>query len=72
MSTDPLQLRDDLREAYLRYFDTAFWLRDKTLLRERRGLLEAPGALLSEDQRPGRRDRGTSLVRSVHSRRCAG
>ena len=30
-------LRDDLREAYLRYFDTAFWLRDDDLLEERRG-----------------------------------
>jgi DEAD/DEAH box helicase domain-containing protein len=48
MPTDPLMLRDDLREAYLRYFDTAFWLRDADLLEERRGLLETPGALLSE------------------------
>jgi DEAD/DEAH box helicase domain-containing protein len=48
MPTNPLILRDDLREAYLRYFDTAFWLRDADLLQERRALLETPGALLSE------------------------
>lgn len=48
MPTNPLILRDDLREAYLRYFDTAFWLRDPNLLQERRSLLETPGALLSE------------------------
>ena len=24
--TDPLALNQDLREAYLRYYDTAFWL----------------------------------------------
>jgi DEAD/DEAH box helicase domain-containing protein len=43
-----LTLQDDLRAAYLRYFDTAFWLRDEELLEERRRLLEAPGTLLSE------------------------
>ncbi len=46
--TTPLTLRADLREAYLKYFDTAFWLRDPSLLAERRRLLESPGALLSE------------------------
>ena len=46
--TTPLTLQDDLRDAYLRYFDTAFWLRDEELLAERRRLLEAPGTLLSE------------------------
>lgn len=46
--TTPLTLRADLREAYLKYFDTAFWLRDPSLLAERRRLLESPGTLLSE------------------------
>src|SRR4051794_37646861 len=46
--TTPLTLRRDLRDAYLRYFDTAFWLRDEGLLAERRRLLEASGALVSE------------------------
>lgn len=46
--TTPLTLRADLRDAYLRYFDTAFWLRDERLMAERRLLLESPGTLLSE------------------------
>ncbi|SER61044.1 DEAD/DEAH box helicase domain-containing protein [Pedococcus cremeus] len=46
--TTPLSLRDDLASAYLKYFDTAFWLRDPRLLAERRRLLTAPGTLLSE------------------------
>ncbi|QKE84395.1 DEAD/DEAH box helicase [Arthrobacter sp. NEB 688] len=46
--TTPLTLRDELRDAYLRYFDTAFWLRDARLRAERRQLLEEPGRLLSE------------------------
>ncbi|NKY38112.1 DEAD/DEAH box helicase [Cellulomonas septica] len=46
--TNPLHLADDLREAYLKYFDTAFWLADESLMRERRALLEEPGALVGE------------------------
>lgn len=45
-STNPLRLAADLRDAYLRYFDTAFWLDDESLMRERRSLLEASGALV--------------------------
>ncbi len=45
-STNPLRLAADLRDAYLRYFDTAFWLDDENLMKERRRLLEAPGALV--------------------------
>lgn len=48
MTTDPLRLRDDLTDAYLRYVDTAYWLRDDDLSRERRQLLEADGTLRSE------------------------
>ncbi|MFC3687199.1 DEAD/DEAH box helicase [Aquipuribacter hungaricus] len=44
----PMGLAQDLRDAYLRYFDTAFWLADESLMRERRDLLEAPGALVGE------------------------
>lgn len=46
--TNPLRLADDLRQAYLKYFDTAFWLGDESLMRERRALLEQPGALLGQ------------------------
>lgn len=46
--TNPVSLADDLREAYLKYFDTAFWLADESLMRERRALLEKPGTLVGE------------------------
>lgn len=36
----PIGLYADLKEAYLRYVDTAFWLRDPRLMAERRLLLE--------------------------------
>lgn len=48
MTTTPLTLRDDLTKAYLRYIDTAYWLRDDRLRRERRELLSREGALASE------------------------
>lgn len=47
-STTPKRLADDLRDAYLRYFDTAFWLADQSVMRERRALLEEPGALVGD------------------------
>ena len=47
MTTNPLSLRDDLAAAYLRYVDTAFWLRDSSLLQERRALLTDGDRLLS-------------------------
>lgn len=48
MKTTPLTLRDDLASAYLRYVDTAFWLRNEPLMRERRDVLQSRGMLLSE------------------------
>lgn len=48
MNTTPLSLRGDLTAAYLRYIDTAFWLRNPQLLDERRRILREPGALASE------------------------
>jgi DEAD/DEAH box helicase domain-containing protein len=44
----PIRLRDDLRDAYLRYIDTRYHLRDGDLQRERRELLDQPGRLFSE------------------------
>lgn len=44
----PITLANDLREAFLRYFDTAFWLNDESVLAERRELLEKPGALVGD------------------------
>lgn len=48
MPSNPLSVYDDLRSAYLRYFDTAFWLRDSRLMAERRALLEQPGYLFTD------------------------
>lgn len=48
MKTTPLTLRDDLASAYLRYVDTAFWLRNEQLMRERRNILQSKDMLLSE------------------------
>ncbi|MBF6243294.1 DEAD/DEAH box helicase [Nocardia elegans] len=44
----PVTLADGLRETYLRYFDTAFWLNNDAILAERRELLGRPGALLGK------------------------
>ena len=48
MTTTPLTLRRDLASAYLRYIDTAYWLRDERLMAERRAILESSGSLHSE------------------------
>ena len=37
---DPFQIFDELREAYLRYLDSPFWLRYPALVEERRELLD--------------------------------
>src|SRR5688572_11833160 len=34
--TTPIRVARELQDAFLRYFDTAFWLRDRRLLDERR------------------------------------
>ena len=44
----PFQVYEDLKDAYLRYLDTQYWLRDSSLMAERRRLLEAPGRLFTE------------------------
>ena len=44
----PQAIQDHVQQAYLRYYDTAFWLRDPNLLAERRRLLERNGALTQE------------------------
>ena len=46
--TGPIAVARELQEAYLRYYDTAFRLRDEGLMSERRALLEEPGALFTE------------------------
>jgi DEAD/DEAH box helicase domain-containing protein len=45
---NPLSVQDGLRAAYLRYFDTAFWLRDPRLMAERRRLLDDSSLLFTD------------------------
>jgi DEAD/DEAH box helicase domain-containing protein len=47
-SSTPVAVGNAIKEGYLRYFDTAFWLRDDELMEERRRLLEAEGAVFSD------------------------
>ncbi|WP_285029787.1 DEAD/DEAH box helicase [Mycolicibacterium sp. lyk4-40-TYG-92] len=44
----PISLADGLRDAFLRYYDTAFWLNDESMMTERRALLEQPGAVIGQ------------------------
>lgn len=44
----PVTLADTLRDTYLRYFDTAFWLNDDAVMAERREILAKPGALIGQ------------------------
>lgn len=44
----PLDVADGIRDTTLRYIDTAFWLKDASLMNERRALLERPGALVQD------------------------
>lgn len=47
-SPDPIRIEKSIREAYLRYYDTAYWLRDRELANERRALLSADGTVFQE------------------------
>ncbi|MCY4113349.1 MAG: DEAD/DEAH box helicase [Chloroflexi bacterium] len=44
----PAALYQDIRDSYLRYYDTALWLRDDAMLHERRELLERPGTVFTD------------------------
>ena len=48
MIAQPKFVYQRLREAYLRYYDTAFWVRNRSIRAERRRLLEAEGAVFQE------------------------
>jgi DEAD/DEAH box helicase domain-containing protein len=48
ISPDPLTVYDAIRESYLRYYETQFWLRDEALRRERRRRLEEPGLIFTD------------------------
>lgn len=44
----PAHLYREIGSSYLRYFDTALWLRDAAILTERRALLERPGMVFTD------------------------
>lgn len=48
MTTTPRDVLDYIQSAYHRYYDTAFWLRRDTLLRERAALLDETGATVQD------------------------
>jgi DEAD/DEAH box helicase domain-containing protein len=48
VTATPASLQAALEEGYLRYFDTAFWLRDPQMMAERRRLLSEHGVLFRE------------------------
>src|SRR2546426_289645 len=45
---NPLTIYENIRDAYLRYFDSAFWLRDEKVMEERRSLFKEEGAISRE------------------------
>jgi DEAD/DEAH box helicase domain-containing protein len=45
---DPIGAFNRIRDFYITYLETAFYIRDATVSRERRELLEAPGSLCTE------------------------
>lgn len=48
MLTDPYAIFNELRDSYLRYYESAFDLRDDTLAKERRSLLSQEGIIYRE------------------------
>jgi len=48
LNQTPLTVYETIREGFLRYLDTAFWLRDQDLMRERRRLLERDGVIFTD------------------------
>ena len=48
VTPSPVRVYEQIKEAYLKYVDTAFWLRDPTLLAERRALLARSNSLFTD------------------------
>jgi DEAD/DEAH box helicase domain-containing protein len=70
MPPSPIRVYREIRDAYLRYYDTAFWLRDYGIRGERRELLETPGVVFADlliepvmpyDPGPSLRETGASI-----------
>jgi ATP-dependent helicase YprA (DUF1998 family) len=65
---DAFRTHDALREAYRRYYDTAFRLRDEALQAERRALLDRPGGVFADpfiELRPEYALTGRTLAQSA-------
>jgi len=45
---NPRSVIDYVRDAYQRYYDSAFWMRDSTIMAERRQLLAEPGVMAQD------------------------
>jgi DEAD/DEAH box helicase domain-containing protein len=45
---NPVKVIDYIRDAYLRYYDSAFWMRDQAIMEERREILRADGVMARE------------------------
>lgn len=48
ISRTPRTVMNYVRDAYLRYYDTAFWMRDEAIMAERKKLLLEPGVMAQE------------------------
>lgn len=44
----PTSVIDYVKDAYQRYYDSAFWMRDEGVMQERRALLSQPGVMAQE------------------------
>lgn len=47
-AASPQTVIDYVRDAYQRYYDSAFWMRDEGIMAERRRLLQEPGVMAQE------------------------
>lgn len=47
-SRNPRTVMNYVRDAYLRYYDTAFWMRNESIMAERKELLLEPGVMAQE------------------------
>lgn len=45
---NPFSVYRNIQDGFIRYFNTAFWLRDDVLIRERDNLLRRPGVVFND------------------------
>ena len=49
-SATPANVLSYIQEAYHRYYDSAFWMRDEYIMRERRALLDEAGLTVTAQE----------------------